>query len=376
VKILLAWRILTHEKGRSGLAIGGILVAILLMFLQLGIYASVPRGGLLFYDAMRFDLMLASSAYVFEAQPSAFPRRRISQALALPEVAQATALYHNSGHWLNDRAGLVRDVFVIAFKPEDAVFNLPEIDRQREVLRRPDTILIDADSRPEFGVLVPGRRIEIDGRSVEIGGVYHLGTGFVGLGVAITSDINFLRIFPDQNLTDTNLGLVTLKPGADPDRVAQQLRRIMLADTQVFTRKELAASEMNYWLTSTSTGLIFGFGVMIAIVVGTVILSQTLSAQISRQLPQYAALKAIGYTHGYLSGVVVMLAIIMTSVSYVPALILSLAIYWIVRTATLLPIAMTSTRMVGVLATVWLMSALSAIFALRLLRRADPVELF
>jgi hypothetical protein len=32
--------------------------------------------------------------------------------------------------------------------------------------------------------------------------------------------------------------------------------------------------------------------------------------------------------------------------------------------------------MVGVLATVWLMSALSAIFALRLLRRADPVELF
>jgi len=52
VKSLVAWRILTHEKGRSGLAIGGIVIAILLMFLQLGFYVSVPRGGLLFYDAM------------------------------------------------------------------------------------------------------------------------------------------------------------------------------------------------------------------------------------------------------------------------------------------------------------------------------------
>jgi putative ABC transport system permease protein len=346
------------------------------MFLQLGIYASVPRGGLLFYDAMRFDLMLASSAYVFEAQPSSFPRRRIYQALALPEVAHATALYHNSGHWLNDTAGLVRDVFIIGFKPEDAVFHLPEIDRQLDVLRRPDTILIDAASRPEFGALAPGRRIEIDGRSVAIGGVYHLGTGFVGLGVAITSDINFLRIFPGQDLAEANLGLITLKPGADPNQVAKQLRRIMLADTQVFTRKELAASEMTYWLTSTSTGLIFGFGVLIAMVVGVVILSQTLSTQISRQLPQYAALKAIGYTDGYLSSVVVLLAIIMTSVSYVPAVVLSYVIYWIVRTATLLPIGMTPIRLAGVLVTVWLMSALSAIIAMRMLRRADPVELF
>src|SRR5947207_9229376 len=82
VKALIAWRILVHEKGRSGLAIGGILLAILLIFLQLGFYMSVPQGGLLFYNAMRFDLMLTSSAYVFQAQSSNFPRRRLFQALA------------------------------------------------------------------------------------------------------------------------------------------------------------------------------------------------------------------------------------------------------------------------------------------------------
>jgi putative ABC transport system permease protein len=376
VKALLAWRILTHEKGRSALAMGGILVAILLIFLQLGFYMSVPGGGLLFYDAMRFDLMLSSSAYVFEAQSSSFPRRRLYQALALPEVATATALYHGSGRWLNSEGGLARDVFVMGFRPGDPVFNVPEIERQVPILRQSDTILVDAASRPEFGALEPGRRIEIEQRTVTIGGLYHLGTGFVGLGVAVTSDLNFVRMFPNQKLTDVNLGLLTVKPGADPNLTAARLRDIMPADTQVFTRKGLTDHEIAHWVTSTSTGLIFGFGVIVACVVGLVILNQTLVTQITRQLPQYATLKAMGYSNSYLGGIVVTLATMMSTISFVPAVVLSVIIYWIVRHATLLPIEMTVARMISVLAMAWGMSALSALIALRVLRRADPVELF
>jgi putative ABC transport system permease protein len=377
VKALLAWRILTHEKGRSGLAISGILVAILLMFLQLGIYSSVPKGGLLFYDAMRFDLMLASSNYVFQAQSSSFPRRRLYQALSVPEVAEAIPVYHNSGRWLNDDSRLIRDVFMIGIRPGDAVFRRPELFGQLDaILRQPDTVLIDTLSRPEFGRLAFGRRIEIEERSVRIGGTYSLGIGFVGLGVAIASDINFLRIFPTTSLANINLGLITLRPEADPDSVARRLRQIMLADTQVFTRKELTESESSHWLTRTSTGLIFGFGVIVAVIVGLVILNQTLATQINRQLPQYATLKAMGYTNRYLAGVVVSLAVMITSISYVPAALLSVLIYWSVRSATKLPIEMTTGRLLGVLATVWAMSAASALLATRALRRADPVELF
>jgi putative ABC transport system permease protein len=376
VKALVAWRILVHEKGRSALAISGILFAILLIFLQLGFYTSVPKGGLLFYDAMRFDVMLASSGYVFEAQSSKFPRRRLYQALAVPEVERALPFYHNSGRWLNDRAGLARDVFVMGIRPGDPVFTIPEIERQTELLRQPDTILVDVNSRPEFGAVRTGRRIEVEQRNVEIVGTYNLGTGFVGLGVLITSDLNFSRMFPDQSLTDINLGLLTLKPHTDPDVVAERLREIMPADTQVFTRDELYHYETEHWVASTSTGLIFGFGVIVAVIVGLVILNQTLATQISRQLPQYATLKAMGYTDLHLSGIVVTLATIMTTISYVPAVLLSIGIYWIVRRATLLPIEMTLLRMLGVLAIAWGISALSALFSLRILRRADPVELF
>ncbi len=377
MKALIAWRILTHERGRSGLAIGGILVAILLMFLQIGFYMSVPRGGLLFYDVMNFDLMLTSSAYVFEAQPMSFPRRRLFQALATPEVVRAVPVYHGSGRWLNSEGGLARDVFVIGYNPDDPVFKVPELKRHQDLLRQPDTILIDASSRFEFGKLEVGRRVEIQQRAVTIGGIYHLGSGFVGLGVAVVSDINFTRIFPEQGgLSDINLGLLTLRPGAEPDAAAARLRAILPADAQVFTRKELTDHEVNHWVTNTSTGLIFGFGVIVAVIVGLVILNQTLSTQITRQLPQYATLKAMGYTDRQLGGIVVAIATILSTVSYIPAFLISIVIYWIIRQATPLPIEMTLARMLTVLAIAWVMSAMSALISLRILHRADPVELF
>jgi putative ABC transport system permease protein len=377
VTALLAWRILSHEQGRSGLAVGGILVAILLMFLQIGFYSSVPRGGLLFYDAMNFDLMLTSSAYVFEAQPKSFPRRRLLQAIAIPEVTRAVSVYHASGRWLNSEQGLARDVFVIGYNPEESVFKVPEIAQATDTLRQADTILVDASSRHEFGELKQGRRVEIQQRTVNIGGIYHLGSGFVGLGVAITSDINFSRLFPEQGgIGVVNLGLLTLATGTDQNAVAGRLRAVLPADTQVFTRQEITDHEISHWVTNTSTGLIFGFGVIVAIIVGLVILNQTLSTQITRQLPQYATLKAIGYTDRQLGGIVLTIATALSTISYIPALALSILIYWIIRKTTPLPIEMTWTRMLTVLAVAWLMSAMSALISLRVLRRADPVELF
>lgn len=376
MKILVAWRMLTHEKGRSGLAIGGVFVAILLMFLQLGFYMSVPRGGLLFYEAMRFDVMLTSSSYVFQGQAANFPRRRLFQALALPEVANASAVYQDNAMWLNDDAGLARDIFVMAFDPGRTVFDVPEIARQIDVVQRQDTILVDTASRPELGALYPGRRIEIGKRNLTVGGVYRFGAGFVGLGVAITSETNFLRMFPSRALSQVNLGLLTLKDGADAGAVAEVLRRMLPADTRVFTREELAAHETAHWVRRTSTGLIFGFGTVVAFVVGLVILNQMLSTQVTLQLPQYATLKAMGYTDGSLGGLVATLAIMMTTISYVPAVLLATVFYWIIREVTPLPVEMTALRMVAVLAIAWGMSALSVLLALRVLRRAEPVELF
>src|ERR1700730_9526366 len=108
----LALRILTHEKRRSCLAIGGILVATLLIFLQLGFYGAVSAGGTVFYDSLRFDLVITARDYVSQGQSKAMARSRVYQAMAIPEVARATAVYQGKARWANETADNARDVFV------------------------------------------------------------------------------------------------------------------------------------------------------------------------------------------------------------------------------------------------------------------------
>jgi putative ABC transport system permease protein len=374
--MLVAWRILTHQVGRSLLAVGGVFIAILMVFLQLGFFSSVPVGGMIVYDKMLFDVMLTSSSYVNQGQSYDLPRRRLYQAMAVPEVASVAPVYQDTGQWYDEQDGWRRDVFVLAFKLGDTVFDAPDVDRQIETLRRPDTVLVDSAIYPAFGSITEGQMIEIANRAVMIGGRYVLGVGFLGLGVILVSDQNFVRMFPTRSLASVNLGLIRLKPGADPNRVAAALRKIMPEDTRVFTRTELAKHEVAYWLIRTSTGTVFGFGGLVAVIVGLVILYQTLSTQVARQLPQYATLKAMGYSDRYLSGIVVSMALLMAAIAFVPAIGAAVGVYKIVHDATKLPIAMTEVRLVVVLVITLFMAAGSALYAVRDVRRADPVDLF
>jgi len=373
---LLAWRILLHEKGRNALAVAGIFIAILMIFLQLGFYASVPRAGMLVYNQLAFDIMLTSSDYVFQEQSYDFPRQRLDEALSIPDVANVSPMYQGEAQWLNTTDRLRRDVFVMGFRLEDDSVRVPDIRRQRSLLQRNDTVLVDSMTLPMYGPQVRGHVVEIADRAVEIAGTYLLGTGFLGLGAVVTSDLNFVRIFPRRSLDNVNLGLVTLKDGSDPGLAAARLRSLLPPDTRVFTRAELDAYEETFWRKRTSTGLVFGFGVVVSVVVGMVILYQTLATQIIRHLPQYATFKAIGYTDGFLQRVVLSLALITAGIAFVPALATAVMAYDKLRTLARLPIEMTPARVAVVLVIALTMSGATALLAVSKVRRVDPADLF
>src|SRR4029077_15561929 len=218
MKVPLAWRILTNDKRRTALALVGIFMAILLVFVELGFFYAVPRGGLLLYDNMRFDLLLSSDQYEYQAQPGVFPLSQLERVQSSPDVAEATPIYFGSAKWKSGEGDLWPDVFVIGFDPASHIFIPDSINRQTSVLERADTVLVDGTTRPMFGPLDTGRIVEIGDRKVAIGGQYVLGTGFMGLGVVLASDANFARLFPQRGLNIVNLGAIQLKPGVDPDR--------------------------------------------------------------------------------------------------------------------------------------------------------------
>src|SRR5579871_6165852 len=129
--MLVAWRMLSDERGRSALAIGAISIALLLVFLQLGFYLAVPRGGMLIYDRMHFDIALASPDYAFQGLSGSLPRRRLYQAQAVADVEQAISFYQQTGEWMTASTGIARDVFVMAFDPAVQIFDLDEINARQ-----------------------------------------------------------------------------------------------------------------------------------------------------------------------------------------------------------------------------------------------------
>src|SRR5579875_1908285 len=336
MSVPLARRLLAHDKRRTALAVIGIFLAIVLVFFELGLFFAVPRGGLLLYDHMRFDLMLTSNQYEYLSDPGAFAKSWLERVRAVPQVARVMPVYFASAKWQSGVGGRWPDLFVIGFSTAASPFTGGGIDRQIAVLRRPDTILVDATTRPLFGPLTPGRVVTIDGRRETIGGTYRLGTGFMGLGVALVGQRNFVRLFPLRGLDLVNLGAIALKPGVDPDRAAQEIRKIVPGDLRIFTRRQLEAHEIAYWTTRSAVGLIFGSGLVVAIAVGIMIVYQALATQISRHLPQFATLKAIGYGERSLYAALAAMAVMIMTAGFVPAALAALWLYAIIRRTTLL----------------------------------------
>jgi putative ABC transport system permease protein len=111
-------------------------------------------------------------------------------------------------------------------------------------------------------------------------------------------------------------------------------------------------------------------------VVGAIIVYQILFADVSEHLAEYATLRAMGYSNGFVSGVVVQQAMILAVIGYLPGLVICLWLYRAAGAATRLPMYMTWERGISVLALTIAMCAISGLIALRKVRSLDPAEVF
>jgi putative ABC transport system permease protein len=379
-RIPLAWYNLRHDRPRLLVAVAGVTFAVLLMFMNLGFLGALVNTTTNFYDQFNGDIFLISPQSLEISSTKAFPRQRLYQAAGIEGVERVMPLYAEYALWKNPETNLSRALFVYAFNPSDPVFLMPEFDRleQRRALQTPNSAFIDRRSRPEFGPQTVGLETEADRRRITIVGQYDLGGGFAADGTLIMSDQNFRRYFAPRPLSQVNLGLVLLEPGANPARVQAALQAQLPADVEVYTKPEIIRKESQFWIQTTSIGFIFGLGVLVSFVVGTVIVYQILYTDIRDHLREYATLKAIGYSGGYLFKTVIQEAILLALMGYVPGLTLALGLYELAYNATAgtLPMQMTLFRVIFVFTLTVMMCGLSGLISVRKAVTADPAEVF
>ncbi|MBD2385088.1 ABC transporter permease DevC [Cylindrospermum sp. FACHB-282] len=390
-KIPLAWLQLAQQKIRFVVAIAGIAFIILLMFVQLGFRDALYSSATAMHQNLRGDLFLVSSQYKSLTSNQSFSRTRLYQVLGFDGVESVSPMYLQFAKLKNPATGEKYSIYVIGFDPGESVLNIPEIEQNLDKLKIPDVMLFDRDSRPEFGPIAEkfnaektDQTIEIFpfnsliGYRVRIGGLFSLGPSFGVDGNLIVSDSTFLRINPNNTRPAEmiDVGLITLKPDADPVKVLKNLQTILPNDVQIFTRQGFINFEKKYWSVRTPIGFILNLMLTMASIVGVVIVYQILYSNIATQFIAYATLKAIGYPNKYLLTVVLQQALILAFSSYIPGFIASIGLYDFAMKSTKLPIMMTVNNAVLVLVSTVLMCITSGALAINKLRSADPADIF
>ncbi len=380
--VRLAWRQLRAEKTRLASAIAGVMFACVLVFMQLGFRSALFDSASALPRAMQGELFLLHPLTTALFRPEPLPRVRAFQTLGLPEVANAVPIYLAQGSWRHPLTGVRRAIQLVGFDMEAGAVNFPGLTPLIGALKRPDTVAFDSRSRPEFGpvtALVAEHgpiRGEIANRIVEIVGIVELGASFGADGNVVLSEVNFRRLIKERKASNTDLVALRLRPDADLASVKARLTALLPADVVVLTHAELVQWERNYWEKTTPIGFIFAFGSLMGLIVGMVIVYQILFADIATHLPEYATLKAMGYSGGYLNRMVLASAAILALLGFVPGMLASSGLYDLVAKATLLPLRMDATRGLLVFGLIFGMCALAGLLAMRKLRDADPADMF
>ncbi|WP_315790771.1 ABC transporter permease DevC [Fischerella sp. JS2] len=381
-KIPLAWLQLKREKTRLAVALAGIAFADILMFMQLGFRDSLYYSNVRFHSSLQGDIVLINpqSSALLSMKP--ISQRRLYRALDLQAVQSVHPIYLDYTSWKNPITGIPRNLLIIGFNPQSNVLKLEGLEENLDKIKIPDVVLYDRSSRQEYGPIAAkfeqGKLVtaEVRRRLVKVGGLFTLGASFGADGNLITSDVNFLRIFFNRQPGLIDIGLIKLKPGANADVVAKELRNYLPPDVRVLTKQEYIDQERNFWASSTAIGFIFTLGTIMGFIVGTVIVYQILYTEVADHLVEYATLKAIGYAQEYLLIVILQEALILAILGYIPGLAFSLFLYQQARQATLLPVYMSAARAIQVLILTIIMCFISGAIAVRKLRYADPADIF
>lgn len=383
MKIPLAWLQLSHEKMRLLVAIAGITFANILMFMQLGFRDALFDSSVRLHKSLNGDIFLLNSKSETFTDPTHFSQRRLYELVGLPEVKAIAPIYLGFAIWKNPIKRNNRRILIIGINPVHNLINFPGVAENLDKIKQQDVAIFDQLSRAEFGPVKEefqqGKTVktEVANRRISIGGLFSMGTSFGADGNLITSDINFFRLFPNQEKGLVNIGVVQLQPGTNVEAALQRIKaRLSSKDVVILSKQQLIDREKHYWNTRTTIGFVFAFGTVMGFIVGTVIVYQILYTDVNDHLPEYATLKAMGYTDFYLLSIVFQEALILACIGYLPGFSLAMFLYANVSKATGLPLMMTAARAIQILIMTVIMCCISGAIAVGKLRAADPADIF
>ena len=312
--LTLAWRNLVHDKVRLAVTVTGIVFAVVLIVVELGLFLGFTTTTSSLIDRSRADLWITARNVPYIELGVPFTERKLATVLATPGVAAAGKYIAQFTQWKRPD-GRQESVQVVGVElPSGLGLPWNVVAGAIDDLRRPDAVFVDEIYREKLGVESIGQIVEIRGRRARVAGFTRGLRAFTTSPYVFTTFKNALE-YTSLREDQTLYILVKAAPGADLERL-RQLLASRLDDVDVVTNAEFSRMTRVYWMFTTGAGIAVLLAALLGLVVGIVVVAQTIYATTVDHIREYGTLKAMGATNGYLYGVIVNQAVISAVLGY------------------------------------------------------------
>ena len=372
--LTLAFRNLFHDRIRLAVTLVGILFSIVLVAVQLGLYLGSSRMITVMIERSNGDLwIMAYGAKSFEEGGVLLTPRERHQALVTPGVAAVIPLVVAFAEWRKPAGGSTRVVVVGTDAEEKGLEPWALVDGTWEDIKAPEAISADRTYLKELGIEGLGSTAQIATGRVRVRALTK------GIRSFTQSPFVFTPLQRARNLLGvegekSTFYLVQLEPGADIDAVRHSLAA-KLEGAEVLTKDEFSDRSLTAWLFRTGAGIALIGGALLGILVGTVIVAQTLYSSTKDHINEFATLRALGSSSGYIHRVILAQAGLSAVIGYILGMLISLGVLMLSRDSPL-PLVMTPGLAFWLFALTVFMCAISAISAIVKVTKIDPATVF
>jgi putative ABC transport system permease protein len=369
----LAFRNLIHDRLRLIATVIGIVFSIVLVTIQMGLYVSFERMVTVMIDHADADLWIVPRGTKCFEDPSLLDERERFRALSVAGVASAAPLVIGFAQWRTPSGGNT-PIFMIGSDPRGAglePWNV--VEGRADALAIPGAVAIDRSYFDRLETTRVGEYAEIGDQRVQVLAITNGIRSFTTTPYVFSS-IERARAYTGTAANKASYFLVRVTPGVSVTQVRDRLRA-QLPDTEVLTTAEFRDRSANFWLFGTGAGAALFAGALLGLIVGTVIVAQTLYSSTKDHLNEFATLRAMGSSGGYIHKVIIFQALLSAVIGFG----IASAIGWIVVQATAdtaLPVVITPLMTAALLVLTVLMCVVSAIAAIMKVTRIDPAMVF
>ena len=369
----IALKNMLHEPARFLVTVAGIGLSLVLLTIQLGLLSGFDRTISALLDHAKADLWIVPTGTAAFDDPALLANSERYTALATKGVERVDPLIVGFAEWRRPRGGST-SVIVVGSDPRSATLAPWDVvSGKAQDLMAPDSVAVDETYAEQLGVAKTGDLARIEGLLARVS-VITKGIRSFTTSPYVFSSLSQARAFLNTDSSRTSFLAVTLNPAANA-RIVQEKLQSKLQNVEVLTPAEFRRRNVEHWLLHTGAGIALLGGAALAALVGSVIMTQTLYASINDHRREFATLRAMGCSKGFLRGVVLCQAAIAAVAGCVLAAVINAAVISATADSSM-PLNVSFALAVVLLVLALVMSAISALVATSKIASVDPASVF